>query len=256
MRRLLIASAGSAGTRERVHAARHPDAVRLWPSFNLVSLTENEVRVESVSFSPKPTARPPIRRLLASASREGPKWKPEPVTFRVKDPAPRVAVDEADYELQPSTASPGRWDFSCERRVEPCGGAGLRRYVDFVHALPRGAGAPRRGNRHFDLTIGGVTRYSVPGGLRRTRSEGSGAGDAGVAFEWVGLLCRYGAVRATLRLARVRAEGIDPFGSVTDLTIGRERPVTLQVTSDWWLLSAEALPPRTLMRIYWPLAEP
>ena len=249
---LLIASAGSAGTRERVHATRHPDAARLWPSFNVVSLAENKVRVESVSFSPKQTVRPSIRRLLASAGREGPKWKPEPVTFRVKDPAPRVAADEADYELQPSATSSDRWDFSCERRVQLCGDARLRRYVDFVHALPGGVGARRRDNRHFDLTIGGVTRYSVPDGLRRTRRTGDKAG----AFEWVGLLCRYGAVRATLRLARSRTQGLEPFGSVTDLTIGRERPVRLEVTPDGWLLSAESLPPRTLMRIYWPLGEP
>jgi hypothetical protein len=252
---LLIASAGSAGTRERVHAARHPDAVRLWPSFNLVFLTEHEVRVESLSFSPKKTPRPPVRRRLAHAAREGPKWKPEPVSFRVKDHAPRVAVDEARYALSPSRSSADRWDFSCERRVELSDGVQLRRYVDFVHALPRGGGnlRHRRGNHHVELTIGGVTRYAVADGLSRTFAGAAQAHDATAAFEWVGLLCRYGAVHALLRLGRPNAEGLEPFGSVTDLAIGRERPVRLQVTPDHWSLAAEATAPRTLLRIYWPL---
>ena len=252
---LLIASAGSAGTRERVHAARHPDAVRLWPSFNLVFLTEHEVRVEALSFSPKKTPRPAVRRRLAHAGREGPKWKPEPVSFRVKDPAPRVEVDEARYVLSPSRSSADRWDFSCERRVQLCEGARLRRYVDFVHALPRGLGdrPRRRGNHHIELTIGSVTRYEVPDGLSRTVAAAAPARDASAAFEWVGLLCRYGAVHARLRLERAHAEGLEPFGSITDLAIGRERPVRLQVTPDHWSLAAEATAPRTLLRIYWPL---
>ncbi len=68
-----------------------------------------------------------------------------------------------------------------------------------------------------------------------------------------GLLCRYGAVHARLRLERANAEGVEPFGSVTDLAIGRERPARLQVTPDEWLLAAEGTAPRTLLRIYWPL---
>jgi 3',5'-cyclic AMP phosphodiesterase CpdA len=254
---VLIASAGSAGTRERVHAARHPDAVRLWPSFNLVFLTDHEVRVESLSFSPKKAALPPVRRRLAHASREGPKWKPEPVSFRVRDPAPRVELDEARYALSASRSSADRWDFSCERRVELRDGAQLRRYVDFVHALPRGVGdRRRRRGSHVELTIGGVTRYDVADGLSRTFARVAQGRDAAAAFEWVGLLCRYGAVHAVLRLGRANAEGLEPFGSVTDLAIGRERPVRLQVTPDHWSLAAEAIAPRMLLRIYWPLTRP
>src|SRR6185295_9160216 len=40
---LLIASAGSAGRREPVHASHHADAARLWPSFNVVKLEGPQV---------------------------------------------------------------------------------------------------------------------------------------------------------------------------------------------------------------------
>jgi 3',5'-cyclic AMP phosphodiesterase CpdA len=256
---VLIASAGSAGTRERVHATRHPDAARLWPSFNLVHLSAGEVRIEALAFSPKPTTRLPLRRELASARVEGPKWTRHPVSFRVKDLAPRVDLDEARYSLSPSPSSPDSWDYRCERRIELCAGARLRRYVDFAHGLPRriGGRAPRRDSRLIDLTIGGVTRYEQSDALCRTLAMGVRTRGGGTAFEWVALLCRYGALRAVLGLARkgAAAAEIAPFGSLTDLTIGRERPVRLATSEDFWTLSAEACPPRSLLRIYWPLSQ-
>jgi 3',5'-cyclic AMP phosphodiesterase CpdA len=253
---VLIASAGSAGTRERVHAARHPEAVRLWPSFNLVSLTERHVRVESVSFSTNRATRPCVRSPLAQANIEGPRWRPEPVTFRVRDAESRVEFDEARYTLSPSSSSADLWDLSLERRVELSKGARLRRYVDFVHALPGGVGtgARRRGNHHVELAIGGVTRHFVPDALRRIVGARAGGRDSPMAFEWVGLLCRYGAARAILRLDRANADGLEPFGSVTDLTLGREQPARLQVTPEHWSLTTEETSPRTLLRLYWPLA--
>jgi len=257
---VLIASAGSAGTRERVHATRHPDAARLWPSFNLVRLSSSEVRIEALAFSPK-AARPPLRRQLAgariasSAGSANSKWAPEPVSFRVKDPAPRVELDEARYVLAPSSSADS-WDYACERRVELVPGARLRRYVDFVHTLPHRVGrrAVLRDGRLIELTLGGVTRYEESNALCRTLAMGARARGAGTAFEWVGLLCRYGALRAALRLARESAHGVEPFGSLTDLTIGRERPVRLETNGEFWTLSAGSCPPRSLLRIYWPLA--
>ncbi len=254
---LLIASAGSAGTRERVHIERDPDAARLWPSFNLLQLSGNAVRVESISFSPKRNTRPPIRRQLASARAEGSKWRPEPVTFRVKDPAPRVEIDEAYYTLIPSPSVTDRWDLSCERHVELRRGARLKRYVEFVRARPTtlGGGVLRRDSRRIELSTHGVTRYEVSGALARNPSVARSHAPM-AAFEWVGLLCRYGAVRATLSLARTGAVGVEPFGSVTDLTIGRERPVKVVAAKDHWTLAAESCPPRSLLRIYWPVAVP
>ncbi len=262
---LLLAAAGSAGRRERVHAMRDPDAVRLWPSFNLVRLVQDgggegggeRAHVESVSFSPKRNTRPPMRRDLARVRRVGAAWDPEAVSLGVRDPAPRVELDEADYALSPSRLSPDRWDVTCDRNLQLRPGARLRRYVDFVHALP--AILPtrkprRRGNRRVDLNIGDVTHYRVGDGLCRTLGEGQRCYGVGTAFEWVGLLCRYGANRATLRLSRRWMEGLEPFGSLTDLTTGRERPLPVDAAAHQWQVSTEACAPRSLLRIYWPLA--
>jgi 3',5'-cyclic AMP phosphodiesterase CpdA len=259
---LLLASTGSAGIRERVHVARHPDTARLWPSFNLVLLKEGRVRIESVSFSPKKSKRAPLRRELARAQRVGNKWDPEPVNFRVRDAAVRVDRDEASFSLSPSSTSNHRWDFACERNVVLKPGAKLRRYVDFVHALaPQKEGTllkrarpDTRANRRVELATDGPTHYEVQDGLCRTLAEGGRSYGAGSAFEWVGLLCRYGAARATLRLACSDSALREPFGSVTDLTIGRERPTTVTVADNHWIVTWESCPPRSLLRIYWPLA--
>jgi 3',5'-cyclic AMP phosphodiesterase CpdA len=251
---VLIASAGSAGTRERVHESRHPDAARLWPSFNLVHLSADQVRIEALAFSPKPSARPALRRELANARVVRTKWAPEPVSFRVHDPAPRVEVDEASYRLTPSSSA-GYWDYACERRVELRNGALLKRYVDYVRKTPTRIGPQSllRDRRPLELTIDGVTSYERPAALCRTLAAASRARGHGTAFEWVALLSRYGAVRATLRLSRADCGGLEPFGSLTDLTIGRERPVKLETTADYWTVTAESCAPRSMLRIYWPL---
>jgi 3',5'-cyclic AMP phosphodiesterase CpdA len=253
---VLIASAGSAGTRERVHATRHPDAARLWPSFNLLRVSSEEVRVESIAFSPKArTKRPPLRRQLASARVAGVKWERQPVSFVVKDEGARVEVDEATYWLARSEGPLDAWDYACERRVELRPGARLRRYVDFVHAMPIHIAQRSlvRENRLIELKVGGTTRYEQKRALCRSLGTGETAHGPGTAFEWLGLLVRYGASRAVLRLARKGAAGIEPFGSVTDLTIGRERPVAVHEDRDFWTLTADGCAPRSLLRLYWPL---
>jgi 3',5'-cyclic AMP phosphodiesterase CpdA len=255
---VLIASAGSAGTRERVHATRHPDAARLWPSFNVLRISAGEVHVESLAFSPKPSAtRQPIRRQLAKARVAGSKWAPEPVSFRVHDAAARVELDEATYSLTLSDGLLEAWDYACERRIELRPRARLRRYVDFVHTMPirLGRSAVLRDNRLIELEVGGTTRYEHKHALCRTLGMAETARGPGTAFEWIALLARYGASRAVLRLARKGAAGIEPFGSVTDLTIGRERPVRLTSDHEHWTLTAESCAPRSLLRIYWPLFE-
>jgi hypothetical protein len=169
-----------------------------------------------------------------------------------------VEIDEAQYVLTPSTVFADRWDLRCERRVELRQGARLKRYVEFVRARPTilGARVRRRDGRHVELATNGVTRYEVSGALARTPASAARVHGSLTAFEWVGLLCRYGAARATLRLSRTNAEGLEPFGSVTDLTIGRERPVRISAADDHWMLTAGSCAARSLLRIYWPIAKP
>lgn len=253
---ILIASAGSAGIRERVDGTRHPDAARLWPSFNWVELEPDRVRVEALSFSPKQSAKEPIRRELARARLNGRKWETDPVSLHPRDRPLRVALDQADYTLGTSPIVPGRFDCSCSRRVELVPGATLRRYVDFVHALPLLAPRTRRlrrGASRIELEPGGVTSHFIPHALCRTVGEGRRSYGPGAAFDWVGLLCRYGAERATLRLAREGAEWMKPFASLTDLTTGREEPQALADSGEHWSVTRLDCPARTLLRIYWPL---
>jgi len=252
---VLIASAGSAGTRERVHEQRHPDAARLWPSFNLVQLSASEVHIESLAFSPKSNTRPAQRRELASTRRVGAKWVASPVSAHVHDPAPRVEADEAEYTLRDSTSA-HYWDYVCERRVQLREDAHLRRYVEFLRVPPsrvRGHSLLRK-REPIEVEIGGATRYQQQAALCRTARAATWARGPLSAFEWVGLLCRYGASRATLRLSQPTTESLEPFGSVTDLTSGAERPYRLASTGNAWSLTAEACAPRSLLRIYWPLS--
>jgi 3',5'-cyclic AMP phosphodiesterase CpdA len=255
---LLLVSAGTAARRERIQASRDPDAARLWPSFNVVDFGAEALRVESVSFFPKRSTRPSIRRLLAHVRREGPKWEIASGTFRVNDPAPRVRRDEARYVLSPSPENAHRWDYLCERTVELVPGARLRRYAEFVRPTrpdPARAGRPRRTMRPLELRTNGATRYTVGEGLCRTLEEAARAYGAGAAFESVALLCRYGAQRASLALARAHMAEATPFASVTDLTTGRERPARIVSTERDWIASAEGCPPRSLLRIYWQVAQ-
>jgi hypothetical protein len=174
----------------------------------------------------------------------------------VNDPAPRVKRDEARYTLSASAESPERWDLTCERTIQLVEGASLHRYVEFVHSLPavfHRTRAGRRANRRIELRPNGTTRYTIHQALCRTLAEGSRSYGIGTAFEWVGLICRYGAERATLQLGCAGVGAMRPFASATDLTTGRERPAPITPAGAQWTVSAEACPPRSLLRIYWPL---
>jgi hypothetical protein len=253
---VLVASAGSGGKRERLHGTHDPDAVRLWPSFNVVRIEGERVTIESVSFSPKKSTRRAVRRDLAMATRRDHRWEPTSVSARVRDITKRVERDEARFVLSPSrTGSAATWDYVCERTVVLSPGAKLGRYVEFVpvHA-ERARIRTRASRRRIDLRTDGVTRYAVSDGLLRRATLLAKARGASQAFEWVGLLSRYGGATVTLAIARAQAEDLAPFGSVTDLSTGREWPVFVQVTADEWSIRLQGCAPRTLLRIYWPLA--
>ena len=253
---VLIASAGSAGTREKVNATRHPDAARLWPSFNRIVLDGSAIRIDSLAFSPRSRGKTPVKRSLVRADRSGRKWTPIPVDRDTTDAVPRVKLDRARFVLAPSLVTRERWDFECEREVRIRPNTRLKRYTDFVHALPAVAAGARVQTltRRVELAIDDVTRYRAGAALARTLDEGKRASGPGTAFEWVGMMCRYGAESAVLELARIPR--MQPFASVTDLTTGLERPLALTTTSDAWIGEVTSCPPRALLRIYWSLAEP
>ena len=251
---VLVASAGSAGKRERLYGAHDPGAARLWPSFNAVRIAGDRLEIEAVSFAPKRKKRadrPPVHRDLAKVHRQGMHWEPAIATARVRDAVIGVERDEARFVLLPgSGGSKKHWSYECERRVVLLPGARLKRYVDFVRPSASPLGGPRLGRR-IELNLDGLTRYVIPDGLRRTRSSFEHAPGGAAAFEWVGLLSRYGGATVTLALARSHAPA--PFGSVTDLATGRERPAPVEDVDGEWRVSLVDCPPRTMLRLHWPL---
>src|SRR5258708_26550994 len=72
---VLVASAGSCGRREWIYASRRAESARLWPSYNLIELDHNEVKLRAVSFSPKRKKRR-VTRILPHAHRERVRWRP------------------------------------------------------------------------------------------------------------------------------------------------------------------------------------
>ncbi len=251
---LLIVSAGSAGLRERLDASQDPEAASLWPSFNVLRIDEDRVSVQAVSFPSRRSGRTPVRRDLADVTRRASRWDPDALSGRVRDGAIAVERDEARFVLTPSRTAPeARWDYTCERRVAVVPGADLHRYVEFVHGRldATRARAPGR-RRRIELALNGVTRYRVADALRRTAEDARHATGAATAFEWVGLLSRYGGARVVLSLTR-DAGPLAPFGSVTDLATGRESPAPVEAREDGWWLEVRDCAPRTMLRMYWPL---
>jgi len=188
-------------------------------------------------------------------SRRNARWEPEAVSGHARDCAAVVARDEARFVLSPSRTSPAdRWDYACERRVAVLPSADLHRYVEFVHGRRSLSATRPRARRRVELALNGVTRYRIADALRRTASERL-ASDPSNAFEWVGLLSRYGGSSVVLSLARENAGALEPFGSVTDLATGQESPAPVVTTSDGWQIEVRDCAPRTMLRMYWPLVE-
>lgn len=252
---VLITSAGSAGQRERLHATQDPEAASLWPSFNVLRIDGGDLSVQTVSFPARRSGRVPFRRDLANVARREARWEPRALAGRARDGATRVQRDEARFVLSPSLTAPEEhWDYACERRVDLFPDAELRRYVEFMHGRRDVTSVSKlTGRRRVELALNGVTKYRVEDGLCRTAQVAQRMYGTATAFEWVGLLCRYGGASAVLSLAREHVRALAPFGSVTDLHTGRESPAPLESSDDGWTLTVRDCAPRTMLRIYWPL---
>jgi hypothetical protein len=109
------------------------------------------------------------------------------------------------------------------------------------------------GRRRVELALNAVTRYRITDALVRTSEVAKKVYGEATAFEWVGLLSRYGGASVVLSLARENASGLAPFGSVTDLPTGEESPALVEESEEGWHVRVEDCAPRTLLRIHWPL---
>lgn len=260
---VLIASAGSAGTAEQWTLAASSTA-RLWPSFNVVEWEADRVTIDSIGFGYKGRSLGVTEpRPLARARRDGAQWRQEPI-----DPAElvgggrRLALNRAHFAIR--RGGGGRADYRCERevRLSPDPAAPPRsrlgRYVETVTGAPEatltpdGYDAPEPLPTEVTLALDGVVSFHVRGGLYdRLDPVHHQHADRHAPFASVSRMNRYGA-----RDALLEAEGIDAtdaFASATDLGTGLERPIPLHRHAEGAVVRVRDCPPRTLLRLYWPL---
>lgn len=161
-----------------------------------------------------------------------------------------------------------RWDCSCERRYTGESGVAPERYGDAVDALEDSnlivvgeSGSPLRAPVHppieLELQRGELTRYRIAGAYCRTVSEAERLfGSRWAPYAWQGLMNRYASKRLRLE---VRGSGTGvlrgAFASQTDLGTGLQQPLRLAPgsTDDTVVIEYDDCPPRTLLRVYWPL---
>jgi hypothetical protein len=263
---VLLVSAGSAGTAQRWSPTSAHDTARLWPSFNVIELDGEALSVESVSFRWKSRSNGELAyRPLVWAEREGPRWRLAPIEGAEPRGGPLLEANESRVRLSPSRRfGPARWELECERRVRPRGRK-PRRYVETIEGLPGAVLEPlpsrvpsRATPAQLALSLDPArpTLYRLDGGLVRTWDEAVRLlGPATSPFEWVGLMNRYRSQRARLVVEGLGAAARTAFASALDLGTGQERPVPCHrdVGGDRLVVDVEDCPPRTLLRLHWPL---
>lgn len=258
---VLLVSAGSCGTAQPWNPTGARDTARLWPSFNFIELDDARAVVHDVSFGWKgASAGRVVFRPLVNAQRQGSQWSllPLPPTVEEEE-GPTLTINRANYRLIASDRDPSRWDIRCVREVVPQADR-PHRYVESVEGLDGATllvdGEPERQlPDDIELTLGRPTVFEVHSGVARTLDENRRLfGSRSVPFGSVSLMNRYRSEDAVLEVEGIPAAG-EAFASVTDLGTGLESPAPIRQVSDHQVrLVREQCAPRTLLRIYWPLA--
>ena len=262
---VLLVSAGSCGCAQPWHFAGDVDVARLWPSFNHIVLDEARTVVTTVAFGWKGTsAGQVVFRPMVNAQREGSHWRllPLPPVLE-EDEGPGLLRNAAVHRLTPSARFDGhRWDVHVTRHVRSKHGSRPHRYVETVTG-PTDAelrvGRDRRRRElpeRLELDLVGPTELEIHGQLPRTLTEAERLERHRASpFVSVSLMNRYRADDARLEVEGLGAAGDEAFASVTDLGTGLERPARIErdPDGDRVRLSLPHCPPRSLLRIYWPL---
>ena len=271
---VILLGAGSCGTSEQWQSA-DKDSPRLWPSFNVLELEGTVLTAQSVAFPPVVDERvwekaPRVnRRPLVAARRQGTRWE---LDAHPPDPKPFeswLLLNEAIHSLVPGTQSVERMDVETLRTVERASTEHLKTYNEVIDALPGSKVTGVRINgepsanlatpAQLTLPLKGWLKYTLQGGVCASLGEASRQyGETDAAYEWLGLLNRYRAetARLTVKLGPIEVERQRPFGSVTDLTTGREKPVELHRDdlNRTYSFEVKQCRARVLLRVYWPLA--
>jgi 3',5'-cyclic AMP phosphodiesterase CpdA len=266
---VLVVSAGSCGTVQSWFPTTAKDAATLWPSFNLIELTPERVRVDVVSFGYRGDAAGMLHsRPLVSAQRQGPHWRVVPVKLDgERDYSPSLERNELYSRLVRNATAP-RWDCFCERRYDGRPDVAPERYGDAVDAVEdsdlvavdeAGAAIGEALHPPTQLTLerGQPTRYRITRAYCRTVTEAERMfGLRWAPYAWQGLMNRYACddVRLEIRAAGTQALR-GAFASETDLGTGLQRPLALGAESNESsvIIRYRDCPPRTLIRVYWPL---
>ncbi len=266
---VLIVSAGSCGTVQSWFPTTSKDAATLWPSFNWIELSSNRIDVDVVSFGFRGEAAGVVNaRPLVCAERDGSRWRSVPVQpLSPQQYSPSIETNELVCQLGVNLTQP-RWDCSCERRYTGEHGVAPERYGDAVDALEDSnlivlgeSGSALRAPVHppteLELQRGELMRYRIAGAYCRTVSEAERLfGTRWAPYAWQGLMNRYASKHVRLE---VRGGGTGAlrgaFASQTDLGTGMQKPLRLAPgsTDDTVVIEYDECPPRTLIRVYWPL---
>ncbi len=261
---VVMASAGGAGLVEKWHMEGALHDFGIWPSFNVVALDEARLTVEHVAFADDRPHEPYRRRTLVALERAGARFSPAPFKLNRGARPTRLALDERRCRLTASDASPEElWDVDSTRTLEGGAAASLGDYKEAIRGCPGAraaliddAAGMRRDVKLPDeasLRLDGETRYLLTNAACQRRAVAARWYGPETAYEWLGLLVRYGARRARLVLSGLPDGDRIAFGGATDLTTGFETPLPLQRAGGDLVLEYADCPPRTRLRILWPL---
>jgi len=261
---VLVASAGSCGLAQDWTGGDFEQTPKLWPSINLLEVSEAEVRVTTQAWSHWDVERRNRPRVLASAVREGRRWRPRHEDMAREEPPPVLARNEATYTLSTSQEALDRLDVDVRRTVEALPTAYLEEYWELVQGAPgarvedvRFAGEVRPASKRVPHKVqvpmdGRPASWRVVGGALSSVTQAQERRVDQAPFQSVGLVNRSRAAvaRLALHLGPVKAK---PFASVTDLTTGKEWPVPLSRDGEVVRVEVKQCPARRLLRVYWPL---
>lgn len=265
---VIIISAGSAGLAQSYTPGTARHAARLWPSFNVIQLDEDRVQAEAVSFGYRgDSAGQVLRRPLLRARREGARWRIVPLADHEHDAGPRLARNELHCRLL-AGSSASRWDMLCRRHYSGDAEHSPSAYMDTIDALEDGhlsvlddndlpRGKPVHTPTDVQLTRGEELRFRIESGVCRTISESTRLfGARWSPFSWMGIMNRYASDHVRIELVNEVSSGLArAFASAIDLATGMERPLPLspESTAQRAVLECADCPPRTLLRVHWPL---
>jgi hypothetical protein len=209
-------------------------------------------------------------RPLVSAERDGPRWRVTPVRLDTSQAySPAIEQNELICHLAPNETAP-RWDCYCERRYTGQLDVAPDRFGDAVDALEdsqlsevdeRGNafGAALRPPTQLTLERGRTTRYRIVGAYCRTVAEAERMfGLRWAPYAWQGLMNRYASAEVRLEIRTATPHALrGAFASETDLGTGLQRPLALapESSDDSIVIHYRDCPPRTLLRVYWPLEQ-